>query len=82
MNILILGTGEVEKALVELCLKSKNLSHLYTASNEPISSIPNIEYSSLEDLVYKAKSIQADATLFVDKNLMKMPPSFHCKRHH
>jgi len=71
MNILIIGTGEVEKALVELCLKSKNLSHLYTASNEPINNIPNIEYLSLEDLVYKAKSIQADATLFVDKNLMK-----------
>ena len=44
MNILIIGTGKVEKALVELCLRSKNISHIYTASNNPIGDIPNIEY--------------------------------------
>lgn len=80
MNILIIGTGKVEKALIELCLKSKNLSHLYTASNEPIENIPNIEYTSLEDLIYKAKAIQADAILFADKTLINESFIEICKK--
>lgn len=70
MNVLIIGTGEIEKALIELCLGSKSLGHLYTASNEQVNDIPNIEYSSLEDLISKAKSIQADVILLNDKNLI------------
>ena len=71
MNILIIGDGEVEKALVDLCLRSKKLDHIYIASNNKNESIPNIEYSSLEDLISKAKSVQADAILFIDKTLIE-----------
>ncbi len=71
MNILILGTGIVEQKLINLCLKSKFLSHLYTASFEPLESIPNIEYENFQDLVLKAKAIQADIVLVADKTLIK-----------
>ena len=55
MNILILGTGIVEQKLINICLKSRLLDHLYTASNEPLENIPNIEYDSWEELAQKAK---------------------------
>ena len=57
MNILIIGTGEVEKKLINLCLKSKHLDHIFTASKEPLDEIPNIEYESFEELVYKTRKV-------------------------
>ena len=53
MNVLILGTGNIEQALIDLCKKSKHLDHLYTASNEPLNNIPNIEYLNYKDLAHK-----------------------------
>ena len=44
MNILILNTGATEQKLINLCLKSKHLDHIYTASDKPLENIPNIEY--------------------------------------
>lgn len=71
MNILILGTGIVEQKLINICLKSRLLDHLYTASNEPLENIPNIEYDSWEELAQKAKIVQADLILVVDKILIQ-----------
>lgn len=71
MNILILGTGVVEQKLINLCLKSHFLDHIYTASNNALENIPNIEYADYEDLSNKAKAIQADIILVADKNLIQ-----------
>lgn len=71
MNILILGTGTVEQKLISLCLKSRLLDHIYTASNEPLKDIPNVEYKDYIDLSNKAKALQADIVLVADKNLIK-----------
>lgn len=71
MNILILGTGIVECKLINLCLKSKHLDHIYTASDKPLENIPNIEYNSYEELIRKAKALQIDLVLVASKNIIK-----------
>ena len=68
MNILILDTNTVEKELVELCLKSKHLTKVYTASKEPLKNISNIEYTDYDDLCKKAKTLKIDIVLFANKN--------------
>lgn len=71
MNILVVNTGEIEQKLISLCLKSKLLNKIYTASFEPLEDIPNIEYSDWMELVKKAKVLQIDIVLVVDKNLIE-----------
>lgn len=71
MNILILGTGAIEQKLINLCLKSHFLDHLYTASKEPLEDIPNVEYTDFNDLCDKAKALQADIVLVADKSLIQ-----------
>lgn len=71
MNILLLGTGIVEQSLINLCIKSKYLDHIYTASSESLKNIPNVEYTNFSDLAQKAKSLQIDITLVVDKKLIE-----------
>jgi hypothetical protein len=46
MNVLVLGSEGIEQVLINLCKKSKFLDHIYTASNEPLEEIPNIEYQN------------------------------------
>lgn len=70
MNILVLGTSSVEKKLIKLCLKSKHLDHIYTASSQPLEDIPNIEYKTYEDLISKVKALQIDIVLVADKSLI------------
>ena len=53
MNILILGTGKIEQNLIDVCLRSKMLNKIYTASSESLENIPNIEYSDWYDFVKK-----------------------------
>lgn len=67
MNILILGTGVVEQQIAELCLKSKFLSKIYTASKKNLEGIPNIEFESWDELVQKTKALQIDLTIVVNK---------------
>ena len=67
MNILILGTGEIEQTLIKLCQKSRLLDKIYTASSEPLDDIPNIEYKDFAELSSKAKALHIDLTLVADK---------------
>lgn len=71
MNILIISNGEVEQNLINLCLKSKYLDHIYTASKEPLDEIPNVEYANFEELVKKAKALRIDITIVTDKFLIQ-----------
>ncbi len=71
MNILIIETGIIEQSLINLALKSRYLDHIYTASFEPLNNIPNIEYCDYNDLANKAKSLQIDIALVVDKKLIE-----------
>ena len=57
--------------MVELCLKSRLIDHLYTASSDPIEGIPNIDFLDYKDLVYKAKALQIDLILLSDTNLIE-----------
>ena len=66
MNILIIGTNEAEQKLIELCLKSKHLDKIFTASKEPLENIPNVEYSDYEELCQKAKALSVDIAIVVD----------------
>ena len=66
MNILVIGTGEKEQELIRLCLKSKLLDKIFTASSEPLEKIPNIEYSDYAELCRKAKVLQIDIAIVVD----------------
>ena len=70
MNILIIGTEATEQSLINLCLKSKHLDHIYTASEKPLKEIPNIEYSDFQDLAHKAKTLQTDIVLVANKELI------------
>lgn len=71
MNILIIGTDEVEQKIIELCLKSKHLDKIFTASSEPLEDIPNVEYSDYEELCQKAKALSIDITVAVDLTHMQ-----------
>ena len=71
MNILILGAGNVEQALINLCKKSKHLDHIYTASKKALDGVANVEYSDFADLVRKIKALQIDIVLNVDKGLIQ-----------
>ena len=71
MNILIIGNKNTEENLVELCCKSKLLKHIYTASQEVLEKVPNIEYSDFQDLVIKIKALQIDLVLLADKALIE-----------
>lgn len=71
MNILILGTAEKEQILIKLCQKSKYLDKIFTASNEPLEKIPNIEYKDFEELAEKAKLLQIDIAILVDNSLVQ-----------
>lgn len=66
MNILIIDTDEAEQQLIKLCLKSKLLDKIYTASNEPLEDIPNIEYSDYDDLCKKAKALHIDIAITIN----------------
>ena len=71
MNILIIGTGEIEQKLISLCLKSKLLDKVLTASSEPLKNIPNIEYKDFEELAQKAKALQIDIILVAKKSFIQ-----------
>lgn len=71
MNILIIGTNDAELALLELCLKSKFLDKIYTASSEPLDGIPNIEYNNYEELAKKSRALNIDIALTANRTLLK-----------
>lgn len=71
MNILVIGSGNVERDIIELCLKSKLLNKIYTATSDPIEEFANIEYSSFKELAKKAKALQIDIALCFDINLIR-----------
>lgn len=71
MNILVIGTKSAEKNLIELCLKSRLVDHLYTASKEPLDDVPNVEFLDYDDLIYKAKALQIDLILLANKEHIK-----------
>lgn len=71
MNILIVGTNDAELALLELCLKSKFLDKIYTASSEPLDGIPNIEYNNYEELAKKSRALNVDIALTANRTLLK-----------
>lgn len=70
MNILVVGIGEIEQNIIELCKKSKFLTKISTASKNYLEDVFNITYESFEDLALKAKVFQADLIIVVDKNLI------------
>lgn len=82
MNILILGTGKIEQNLIDVCLRSKMLNKIYTASSESLENIPNIEYSDWSDFVKKAKTLQIDIVLVVDRFLIEEGFVDFCKKHY
>lgn len=71
MNILIIGTENTELALLELCLKSRFLDKIYTASQTPLDGVPNIEYSDYEELAKKSRALNIDIALTANKKLLK-----------
>ena len=71
MNILVIGSENVEKEILELCLKSKLLNKIYTATQNPLEGVANIEYSSFEELARKAKALQIDIVICADASLIK-----------
>ena len=44
---------------------------LYTASNCALDNVPNLEYSTIDELIQKTKKIQADIVLTCDKELIR-----------
>ena len=72
MNVLIIDTNLIAKQIINLCLKSKFLDKIYTASNNPLENIPNIEYKDLNELIWKAKALKIDLALVTDKNLIEL----------
>lgn len=71
MNILVVDTNAIEQELIDLCLKSKHLDHIYTASTISLDKIPNIEYEDFSDLAHKAKLLQIDLVLVANKELIQ-----------
>ena len=71
MNILILGTSKIERNLINLCLKSKYLERIYTASSNPLSGLDNVVYNDYTDLIKKAKKLHIDLILFANKKYIQ-----------
>ena len=71
MNNLIINSGIFEQKIINLCLKSKLLDKIYTASEEPLEDIPNIEYKDLNELAWKAKALQIDIAINTNKKLIE-----------
>lgn len=80
MNILILGSGSVEQKIIDICLKSKRLDKIYTASINYLENIPNVEFSDFDELCKKAKSLQIDVILVTDKDLIREGVVEFCKK--
>lgn len=68
MNILVIGNPK--DSLISAIQASEMLDKLYTALDEPINDIPNIQYYSLENLAQKAKTLQIDIAINTDKSLI------------
>lgn len=68
MNILVIGNPN--NSLISAIQASEMLDKLYTALDEPINDIPNIQYYSLENLAQKAKTLQIDVAINLDKNFI------------
>ena len=82
MNILVIGTGEIEQKIIELCQKSKFLTKISTASDNYLDEIFNITYESFEDLALKAKALQADIVIVASKELILQGIVEVLKRYH
>ena len=68
MNILLIGTPS--NSLISAVQASQMPGKLFTASDESINDIPNIQYYSLENLAQKAKTLQIDIAINTDKSLI------------
>lgn len=68
MNVLIIGKPIY--VLIEIIKKSKLLSKIYTT--EPIEGFANIEYSDITELIYKARALQIDIVINLDKSLINL----------
>ena len=71
MNILVIGTSEKEQILIKLCQKSKLLDKIFTASQDPLKDIPNIEYKDFIDLAHKANILQIDVAIILNQELIE-----------
>lgn len=68
MNLLIIGDSY--QSIVLLIQTSKRDVKLFTASASPSQRIPNITFKSLKELAEKAKTLQIDLAINLDKNLI------------
>lgn len=67
MNILLIHTPANIISLIE----SSNKYHkLYTAGSTYSKNIPNFGFRNIQDLVYRAKALQIDITINLDKTLV------------
>lgn len=68
MNILIIG--KPYENLISEIKTSKLLNKLYTAQNERYGDLPNIVYDSMEELISKAKALEIDIAVNLEKKLI------------
>lgn len=68
MNILLIGTQYDD--ILSLIVSSKKEFKIYIAGENPSNRFPNIEYRSIPDLVAKAKVLQTDIAVNLDKTLI------------
>ena len=68
MNILVIGS--LYQNFVSLIKNSKKDFKLFLASNDISTDMPNIKYDSVNELVQKAKILQIDIAINLDKNLI------------
>ena len=70
MNILIIG--KPYENLIS-AIKNSGLSNkIYTAQNEPFGDLPNIIYGNIDELISKAKALETDIAINLEKNLIKV----------
>ena len=71
MNILVIGTSDIARSIIEICLKSKFLDKIYTASTDPLEEIPNIEYEDFDELSKKSRILHVDIAICTEPELIK-----------
>lgn len=69
MNILIIGLPLPK--LVNLLKASKRISKLYTATTSPMEGVPNIEFDSFDNLVYKSRLLGIDIAITTDSEFLQ-----------
>ena len=70
MNILIIGY--CSEKFCDLIKHSKLVNKVYTATSSPLRSVANIDFQDVDELVAKARVLNIDIAILLDKAMIQV----------